>query len=59
MTDTPIPDEICSVEDCDEPAALAPRGAAADDLVDAGPADLVPLCARHAASAQAGGSSPD
>lgn len=59
MAEMTVPDEVCSVDDCTEPAALAPRAAAADELVDAPAAEVVPLCAFHAEQAQAGGTSFD
>ena len=59
MKQMTVPDEVCSVDDCDEPAALAPRGAAAAELVDEDAAEIVPLCGFHAAEAEAGRSSPD
>lgn len=51
MTDLTGPESVCSVDGCDEPAVNTPRATAADDLVDAQPGELVPLCARHAAQA--------
>ena len=59
MAEMTVPDEVCSIDGCGEPAALAARGAAADELVDADAAEIVPLCAIHAEQANAGGSSPE
>lgn len=59
MAEMTVPDEVCSVDACEEPAAVAPRAAAADELLDEDPAEVVPLCGYHAEQAEAGGSSPD
>ena len=56
MTEMVGPESVCSVDGCDEPAANTPRASTADDVVDAPPGELVPLCARHAAEAEMPGS---
>ena len=54
MVESTVPDGNCSVEDCTEPAAVTPRGAAADPVVEVDAAEIVPLCADHAERAEAG-----
>jgi hypothetical protein len=49
VTELTGPESVCSVDGCDEPAVNTPRATTAEDLVDARPGELVPLCARHAA----------
>lgn len=51
MTQMTGPGSVCSVDGCEEPAANTPRATNAEDVVDAPPGELVPLCARHAAEA--------
>lgn len=54
MSQSAAPETICSVAGCTEPAVVEHRGAAAEPLVDAPAAELVPLCAAHAADENAG-----
>lgn len=56
MSQSPAPETVCSVTGCSEPAVVEHRGAAADPLLDAPAADIVPLCAAHAADEDAAGS---
>ena len=56
MTELVGPESVCSVDGCEEPAANTPRASTADEVVDAPPGELVPLCARHAAEAEMPGS---
>jgi hypothetical protein len=51
MSQTPRPDALCAVADCQEPAVVTPRAPAAADVVDSPPGEIVPLCAAHAEQA--------
>lgn len=51
MSETPRPDAVCSVADCDQPAVVTPRAPAAADVVDTPDGEIVPLCAAHAEQA--------
>jgi hypothetical protein len=53
MAETTEPGAICSVPGCQEPVANTPRSPAADEVLDAPPGEIVPLCADHAEQANA------
>ncbi len=54
MSQSAAPETTCSVAGCTEPAVVEHRGAAAEPLLDAPAAEIVPLCAAHAADENAG-----
>ena len=55
MSQSPAPETTCSVTGCTQPAVVEHRGAAADPVLDAPAAEIVPLCATHAADENAAG----
>lgn len=55
MSQSPAPEITCSVAGCTEPAVVEHRGAAADPVLDAPAADIVAVCADHAAEENAAG----
>lgn len=53
MGEMTVPERTCTVDGCDEPAAVTPRAPTTAGVVEADPGEIIPLCAFHAEEADA------